>query len=466
MTQTAKVEAILAQTTETVDISKLKRYPKNPRIGNIDIIAESLREHGQYRPLIVQRTTGYVLAGNHTLQAAQRLKWKQVAVNYIDVDDEQAARIVLVDNRSQDLATYNATVLADILKGLPTPAGTGYDGEAVAAILDGIKEQNEETLQGVLNPPPAMPVLSPLDPSDYQHEDNSLSSNDLPPDLTGPLGDTPVDVSQQGSEVNQPDAFQDAPDQLQGAFGLKFGEVYEKNGEWDIPPLRPDMLVTPDMVPRDLLAWAGSATKDWPNDQQWWLYNYGIDSTSGMKDISKVILSFYCFDTYFENWWNYPDRYVAKTLNSGIKMSVTPDYSQWSEDPRALSLYNMYRNRYLGRYMQEAGIKVIPNIGWRYGDRDYYDRVVRATLPKDLPVIALQLQTFDKDQTEQELKDLKAFLEHIGSTCNPELTIFYVGKQARKLLPDVKWPGEQLVIANRMEALAAQAKGRAKKTTL
>lgn len=41
-----------------------------------------------------------VLAGNHTLQAARELGMAEVTVTQLDVDEEQARRIMLVDNRT------------------------------------------------------------------------------------------------------------------------------------------------------------------------------------------------------------------------------------------------------------------------------------------------------------------------------------------------------------------------------
>lgn len=102
-----------------VPVSELRPYQGNPRRGDIEAIKESLETNGQYRPLVANRRTGEVLAGNHTLQAAKALGWPKIAVTWVDVDEEQAARIVLVDNRTNDLAGYDEAALADLLSGLP-----------------------------------------------------------------------------------------------------------------------------------------------------------------------------------------------------------------------------------------------------------------------------------------------------------------------------------------------------------
>jgi ParB-like chromosome segregation protein Spo0J len=68
----------------------------------------------QYRPIVVQKSTNKILAGNHTWLAAQSLGWEEIAVVYVDVDDVAAKRIVLADNRTNDLADYDGQILAEL----------------------------------------------------------------------------------------------------------------------------------------------------------------------------------------------------------------------------------------------------------------------------------------------------------------------------------------------------------------
>lgn len=125
--------------TEYVQLNKIKPHPRNVRQGDIGAISESLKVHGQYRPLVVQRSTGYILAGNHTFRAAKALKCVEIAVVYVDVDDDQAVRIMLTDNRTSDLATYDDQELAGLLAELAsTPTGfdgTGWSGDDVDDLL-------------------------------------------------------------------------------------------------------------------------------------------------------------------------------------------------------------------------------------------------------------------------------------------------------------------------------------------
>lgn len=124
-----------------VPVDELVPYHRNPRTGDVDSISESLSTHGQYRAIVVNRGTltgrpNEILAGNHTYKAAKQLGWAEIAATWLDVDDEAAAKIVVVDNRTSDLAGYDTLLLADILQDLPDLKGTGYDQDQLDQLLD------------------------------------------------------------------------------------------------------------------------------------------------------------------------------------------------------------------------------------------------------------------------------------------------------------------------------------------
>ena len=147
--------------TEMVAVTKLTIHPNNPRQGDIGAIVESIDKNGWYGTLVAQRTTGRVLAGNHRLQAAQALGMTEVPVYWVDVDDEEAQRILLADNRTSDLASYDDNILADLLKDMVINGagleGTGYDGDDLDDLLADISvvdKPEPEMTEPVIPPPP------------------------------------------------------------------------------------------------------------------------------------------------------------------------------------------------------------------------------------------------------------------------------------------------------------------------
>ena len=85
-----------------VPIGDLKPHAGNPNRGDINSIAESLEQFGQYRSVVATKDLT-ILAGHHVVQAAKNLGIKTVRVDVIDTDAATAKKILLADNRLADL---------------------------------------------------------------------------------------------------------------------------------------------------------------------------------------------------------------------------------------------------------------------------------------------------------------------------------------------------------------------------
>ena len=137
---------------QNVDIDSLTPRKDNPRKGNVAKIKESLKENGQYRPIVVNSRTNEILAGNHTWLAAKELGWTGIAVWFVDVDETKAKKIVLADNRLNDLGGYDDDLLLSILQDLEDDlSGTGFeldDMEDLLSEIDGAIETPYEEFTG------------------------------------------------------------------------------------------------------------------------------------------------------------------------------------------------------------------------------------------------------------------------------------------------------------------------------
>lgn len=143
-----------------VDIDSVEAHPKNVRQGDIGAISESLKAHGQYRPIVVDKRTNYILAGNHTWKAARSLGWSHISAGFIETkDDDEALRILLADNRANDLAMYDTGSLEELLKEL-SKSEEGLEGSLFdLADLDDLQIDNE-----------------PLDLSEFEKYDETLDT--------------------------------------------------------------------------------------------------------------------------------------------------------------------------------------------------------------------------------------------------------------------------------------------------
>lgn len=121
-------------------MNEIDLHPENANVGNIDAIVESIRVNGFYAPIIVQASTGYIMAGNHRYQAAKKLGMEQVPVVYLDVDDVEAKRIMVADNRTTRLGHDDSELLTALLEDLGDTElglmGTGYSHADLQTLLD------------------------------------------------------------------------------------------------------------------------------------------------------------------------------------------------------------------------------------------------------------------------------------------------------------------------------------------
>ena len=124
-----------------VSVDTLKEFEGNPRKGNVKELVESLKANGQYKPIVVQKSTNSILAGNHLWKAAKELGWTEIDVVVVDVDDAQAKKIVVADNRLADMGTYDEQALLDLLGEIDL-TGTGYVPADVDDLLALIEEQS------------------------------------------------------------------------------------------------------------------------------------------------------------------------------------------------------------------------------------------------------------------------------------------------------------------------------------
>lgn len=227
-----------------VPIDRLRPYSKNARRGNVELIAESLQRNGQYRPVVANRRTGEVLAGNHTLAAARSLEWPGLAVTWVDVDEAEAARIVLADNRLSDLGTYDDQVLADLLSDLDDLTGTGYSADDLDSLLASVTELPTIADPDAAPDAPAVPrtrlgdvwLLGPHrvvcgDSTDAAAYDALLGEERVDAVWTDP----PYGVSYVGKTKDaltiQGDAEGELEALLRTAFGLAF-EFCREGGAW------------------------------------------------------------------------------------------------------------------------------------------------------------------------------------------------------------------------------------------
>ncbi len=96
---------------------------------------------------------------------------------------------------------------------------------------------------------------------------------------------------------------------------------------------------------------------------------------------------FYVDDYRFNALWQHPE----KVVQTGCRTAIEPNFSCYQQTPTALSIWQVYRKRWIARYWQSKGILIfadlnvhrdiqhinimgIPDGWWAFATRGYTDR--------------------------------------------------------------------------------------------
>lgn len=143
------------------------------------------------------------------------------------------------------------------------------------------------------------------------------------------------------------------------------------------------------------------------------LMGYDRISSKKVGDETNTI-HFFLDDTKFEGVYTRPDVGVKKLAK--YKAVLTPDFSLYTDMPRALQIYNVFKNRWCGAYWQDFGLKVIPTVGW--SDNQSYSFCFDGIERKSIVAVST---LGAKKEKQAFLKGYDAMIERI----DPSLVICY-----------------------------------------
>lgn len=114
--------------------------------------------------------------------------------------------------------------------------------------------------------------------------------------------------------------------------------MYEGVGEYGIPEIQP-------VYEQDANFWLG--------------FNY-VKST--VKSTPRTGVHFFLDDYQFDRVWYSANTYIPYLKKFSCVLS--PDFSLYTDFPKAVQIFNHYRKHWCAAYWQEHGLTVIPTIAW------------------------------------------------------------------------------------------------------
>lgn len=155
---------------------------------NIEAIGASLTAFGQMRPLVVQAETRTVVAGNGTLRAMRALGWTHAAATVAEISPATARAYAIADNRTAELAEWDAGELAAAL-----------NDSALDGLLDAVGFSTDE-IDDLLRDMPDEPTNQALD------QVGQAPAGDQAGDQADQVGQAAGAQSDDGDDVAPPNA--------------------------------------------------------------------------------------------------------------------------------------------------------------------------------------------------------------------------------------------------------------------
>lgn len=192
---------------------------------------------------------------------------------------------------------------------------------------------------------------------------------------------------------------------VENILNLEYAQ-FEGEGKYDIPKLEP--------------------VYELPKIKEWIGFNYVLSDTNP----EGKAVHFFIDDYQFERLWNTPERYVDK-LKQYVCVA-TPDFSPYGDMPLATQIFNIYRKNWIGAYLQQNDVTVIPTVRASTDERSlefYLDG-----FPKESIVLISNMWTKNKEQKEYFMREYRGMVE----TLNPK-KIFMYGKEMDELKENIEY---------------------------
>lgn len=153
---------------EWVRIDDLVPWADNPRQNEsaVTMVVESIRRFGFAAPIIARAENRQVIAGHTRLKAAQQLGLEMVPVRFMDLDEDEAHALALADNKLNEAATWDESMLATILQGLEQASvpidNLGWSTSELDELIASLEKKDEPLSDGELSDQYTKKIQAPV----------------------------------------------------------------------------------------------------------------------------------------------------------------------------------------------------------------------------------------------------------------------------------------------------------------
>lgn len=216
-----------------------------------------------------------------------------------------------------------------------------------------------------------------------------------------------------GKETESKDIFNEVDKKFENDIHSYNPDVkFDKEiGDYDIPKLLTDKIYRFDS--RTISTHI--STNPIKTDLHLWI----VGSSKIPESMKNIIIGFYTDDYRFEKCYNDPSNFVKQIKDLNILACCMPNFSMYAQWARAVRIYNLYRSFWVGRYFQECGIDIIPDL--QLNKEDY--GIVKSIYPTNINSVSIQFHTSKKDKNFiiEKIDLLKDICEYI----KPESLMVY-----------------------------------------
>lgn len=154
-----------------IAVSELIDHPQNPNLHpkeQIEDIAKSIKEYGQYYPIIVDE--GNVILAGHGKRKALELLGEKMADCIVmhGLTDKQKKKLLLSDNKIQQFSFLDHSIEEDLIKDINDTDIIGYNAEYLHDLIAPVQFDN-------LGMQPSVPI------EEYSQQARQMNTNPAPP---------------------------------------------------------------------------------------------------------------------------------------------------------------------------------------------------------------------------------------------------------------------------------------------